>query len=56
MCILRGAFHRQIRHKGRAFERNFGPVAREFERSNLQTSIFRLGGGGECCIFDSIGA
>ena len=46
MCILRGAFHRQIRHKGRAFERNFGPGAREFERSNLQTSIFRCGGGG----------
>ena len=48
MCILRGAFHRQIRHKDREFKRNFGPWVGgggEFKRSNLQKSIFWGVGG-----------
>ena len=35
-CSLGGAFDRQIRRLGRAFEHHFGPRGREFERSNLQ--------------------
>ena len=35
-CSSGGAFDRQIRREGRAFEHHFGPRGREFERSNLQ--------------------
>ena len=41
MCILRREFHRQTRHKARAFEDNFGPGGQEFERSNLQKFVFQ---------------
>ena len=48
-CCLGGAFDRQIRRKGRAFEHHFGPMGREFEQSNLQKFKcpgFARGGGG----------
>ena len=35
-CSLGGAFDRQIRWLGWAFEHYFDPRGREFERSNLQ--------------------
>ena len=48
-CSLGGAFDRQIRRLGGAFEHHFGPRGREFERSNLQKFKcpgFARGGGG----------
>ena len=38
MFSLGGAFDHQIRLLDRAFERNFGPEGRKFERVNLSNS------------------